>query len=444
MPASVVGEEPLDLTALLAALGDLPMAWIEESLAATGTASQRNRRLPATSVMLLMIAMGLLRERSLVDCANDLRLVRSRTNDDPVESNSISAARARLGEAPVAHLAAKVGAQWALTATDSLRWRGLAIFGLDGSTLRVADTPENRSHFGLPGSDPKRGASAYPQVRIVALMALRTHLLAALAVGSYKHSSELSLTPALLQQVPEHSLTILDRNFLSARLLLQYARMGRERHWLLRAKSTSKWTIVQTLGAGDFLVEMNVSDKARKQAPDLPATWRARVVCYQRRGFRPQRLLTSLLDPVRWPARELAALYHERWECELALDELKTEQLGRKETLRSRAPWSVRQEIWGLMLAYNLVRRRAQACAVAEGESPLRISFVGMLRQLQTRWLLLAIVGPIAVARLDAHEGNQQQRARLPARRTTRRYPRAVKIKLSAYARKRRVEQEAA
>jgi hypothetical protein len=444
MTAAVVGEEPLDLTALLAALGDLPMAWIEESLAATGTASQRNRRLPATSVMLLMIAMGLLRERSLVDCANDLRLVRSGPDDDPVESNTISAARARLGEAAVAHLAAKVGTQWAFTAADALRWRGLAIFGLDGSTLRVADTPENRSHFGLPGSNPKRGACAYPQARIVALMALRTHLLAALAVGSYKHSSELSLTPALLQQVPDHSLTILDRNFLSARLLLQYARKGRERHWLLRAKSNSKWNVVQTLSPGDFLVEMKVSDEARKQAPDLPATWRARVVCYQRRGFRPQRLLTSLLDPVRWPAHELAALYHERWECELGLDELKTEQLGREETLRSRAPWSVRQEIWGLMLAYNLVRRRAQACAVAERVSPLRISFVVLLRQLQTRWLLLAIVGPSVVAQLDAHERRQRRRARLPKRRTTRQYPRAVKIKMSAYDRKRPVVRAAA
>ncbi|MDP3276874.1 MAG: IS4 family transposase [Deltaproteobacteria bacterium] len=419
------------------------MASIQKSLAATGGASKRNHRLPATSVVALIVAMGLMRNRSVVDLANDFRLVRTRPNENPIESNAISAARARLGEAPVAHLASTVGMQWAAEAADAQRWRGLAIFGIDGSTLRVADTPENRSHFGLPGHDPKRGAAAYPQAQIVALMALRTHLIAALAVGPCKHS-ELSLAPALLEQVPERSLTILDRNFLSARLLLQYARKGRERHWLLRAKSNTKWRVVRTFGPGDFLVEMIVTSEARKRAPELPAKWNARVIHYQRRGFRPQRLLTSLLDPERWPAHEFAALYHERWELELALDELKTEQLARKETLRSRAPWSVRQELWGVMLAYNLVRRRAERCALAEQVSTLQISFVCLLRQLQTRWVILAILGPSLAADMDAHEHRQRRRARLPTRRSTRHYPRAVKIKMSSYARKHSVVREAA
>jgi hypothetical protein len=256
-------------------------------------------------------------------------------------------------------------------------------------------------------------------------------------VDSFTASSELGLAPALLAQVPDHSLTILDRNFFSALLLLQYVRSGVARHWLLRAKAKLCGRLLQRFTARDVLLEMQVSPEARKRDPTLPATWQVRAIGYQRRGFRPQVLLTSLLDPVRWPAHELAALYHERWECELGLDELKTEQLERQETLRSKAPWSVRQEVWGLMLGYNLLRRRAAASARAQKIAAVQISFVVMLRQLRDRWLLLALAGPEVVARLDAHEKQQRRRARLPVRRPARHYPRAVKLKMSPYLRKR-------
>jgi hypothetical protein len=231
----VPANESLDLTTLLAALSDLPMAWIDTSLAATGASSERERRLPASATMRLAIAMGVLRDRAIADVANDLRRVRTRPGDAPLRSNAISAAWARLGEAPAADLAARCGREWAHAAAAADRWRGLAIYGLDGSTLRVADTPENREHFGGQGAGPMRGTSGYPLARIVARMAQRSHLLAALAVDSYARSSELRLTPALLAQVADAALTILDRNFHSVRLLLGYARGGTDRHWLLRA-----------------------------------------------------------------------------------------------------------------------------------------------------------------------------------------------------------------
>lgn len=417
-------------------VNDLPLSWIEESLNATERASERTRRLPATSVMSLLVAMGIFRDRSITDVANDLGLVRSKPGEGPIRSNAISAARTRLGEAPVAHLARRCGTQWATEAANAQRWRGLAVYGLDGSTLRAADTPENREFFGGQGAGSHRPHSGYPLVRIVVLVALRSHLVAALAVDSYARTSEMSLTPALLEQVPDQSVVILDRNFLGARLLLNHARKGILRHWLLRARSTTRWRVVQTFAPGDQLVEMEVSAEARRRDPSLPSTWRARAIRYQRRGFRPQTLLTSLLDPMRWPARELIGLYHERWECELGLDELKTEQLDREETLRSKAPWSVRQEVWGVMIGYNLLRRRAAASGRAQDVSPLRISFVVMLRQLRDHWVIVAIVGPQVLPQLQAHAHRQRVRARLPSRRPERQYPRAVKLKMSNYDRK--------
>jgi|JI10StandDraft_1071094.scaffolds.fasta_scaffold577887_2 hypothetical protein len=122
---------------------------------------------------------------------------------------------------------------------------------------------------------------------------------------------------------------------------------------------------------------------------------------------------------------------------ELGLDELKTEQMEREETLRSKTPWGVRQEIWGLMIGYNLVRRRPCDYATQQKVAPLRVSFVVMLRQLRDRWIVLAIAGNDATARVQAHERRLARRAVLPRRRGQRQYPRAVKLKMSPYLRKR-------
>jgi hypothetical protein len=135
--------------------------------------------------------------------------------------------------------------------------------------------------------------------------------------------------------VPDHSLTLGDRNFLGAPHLLALTRAGHERHWLVRAKARLRLYPVQQLGPGDALVELRVSPQARRADPTLPPRWRVRALRYRAPGQAPRLLLTSLLDPIRYPAAELVALYHERWEQELGYDELKTELLEREEALRS-------------------------------------------------------------------------------------------------------------
>lgn len=97
---------------------------------------------------------------------------------------------------------------------------------------------------------------------------------------------------------------------------------------------------------------------------------------YQKRGFRTQTLLTSLLDPGAYPAAELVELYHERWELELGFDEVKTHTLERAEALlRCKAPERIKQELWGLGIAYNLVRLAIARVAHQVGVSPTRISY---------------------------------------------------------------------
>jgi hypothetical protein len=183
---------------------------------------------------------------------------------------------------------------------------------------------------------------------------------------------------------------------------------------------------------------MDVSGAARAKNPLLPKTWLARAISYQRKGFQPRTLLTSMLDPERYPANEIVGLYHERWELELGYDEIKTEMLEREETLRSKSPSAVTQELWGILIAYNLVRLEMERVAEEAHVEPTRISFVAALHLIVDEWMWLAVTSPGAIpSRLRDLRGNLK-RYILPLRRTERSYPRAVKVKMSNYPRKRR------
>jgi hypothetical protein len=409
-------------------------AWILQALHATGTASLRHRRLPAPQVVWLVIAMALFRNRSIHDVVTKLDLALPGASPS-VASSAVTQARARLGEEPMEWLFVVSASHWAHHSARCHAWRGLALYGVDGTTLRVPDAPDNAATFGYSSSN--RGQSAYPLVRGVALMALRSHLLAAAAFGPYD-ISEIAYAKDLWPSIPDESLTLVDRGFFSAAILINLGAGRKNRHWLSRAKKNLRWQVLKRLGPKDALVQMNVSSEARKKDPSLPKTWILRAVGYQRKGFRPDTLLTSLLDPIRYPAKELADLYHERWELELGFDELKTEMLDREEAIRSRTAVGVRQELWGLLLAYNLVRLEMERAADEAGVEPTRLSFVACMRLICDEWQWCAIASPGAIPKHLRALRTSLKTLLLPPRRSQRRYPREVKIKMSNYARKRR------
>lgn len=408
--------------------------WIERALQATGTATIRKRRLPAAQVVWLVIAMALFRNRSIVEIVDKLDL--ALPGPSPIVAKSaVPQARARLGADAMKWLFEFCAQEWAHASADSHRWRELALYGVDGSTLRVADSDVNRAHFG--GSKGKRGESGYPLTRVVGLMALRSHLLASAVFGPYG-KGEHTYAVDLWSSVPDNSLTIVDKGFFAAYVLIPLARDGKNRHWLTRAKKNLRWRTLERLGPRDELVEMKVSSSARAKDPTLPKTWVTRAVTYQRKGFRPEVLLTSLLDAKMYPAKEVAVLYHERWELELGYDEIKTEMLDREESLRSKSPTAVTQELWGVFLAYNLVRLEMERIADEAGVSPIRVSFVAALRLIVDEWLWCAVASPGAIPRRLQELRANLKRLILPSRRSERSYPRAVKIKMSNYPRKRR------
>jgi hypothetical protein len=416
----------------------LDEAWIEEALLATGTATFRRRRLPAEQVVWLVIGMALMRDRPIRDVVDHLDLALPASDGKRVAASAVVQARARVGAAPLEWLFVRTADEWGHASAAQHRWRGLALYGVDGTTLRVPDSDENRAFFGGQPAGDGRGDAGYPQLRLVTLMALRSHTLAAASFGPYGND-ERTYAANLWPSVPNDSLTVVDRNYLAATILMPLERDGHNRHWLTRATSKTKWRVVREFGRGDALVELDVSSYARGQDETLPKTWLVRAVEYQHKGHERKVLLTSLTDAERYPADELIALYHERWEIELSFDEVKTELLEREETIRSKSPESVAQEMWGILLAYNLIRLEMARIAAEADVEPTRISFVTALRFIRSEWeWSWTSRSPGAIPKHLRRMREDIARFVLPPRRSERSYPRAVKIKMSNYERNRR------
>lgn len=418
-------------------VGSLDPDWIEEALTATGTATIRRRRLPAEQVVWLVIGMCLFRDQSMRELVSMMDLALPGSRGIRVAASSIVQARAKLGDEPLRWLFERTASEWSHKSARTHAWRGLALYGVDSTTLRIPDSTENRAHFGEQQTRWD-GTSGYPLARLATLMALRSHVLAGARFGGFT-THETVLAEELWPLIPNHSLAIVDRGFFSARILIGLERGGIERHWLTRARSDLVSTRIERFATGDELVELTVSEAARRKDPSMPKTWRMRAIRYQRRGFKPQLLLTSMLDPNRFPAAEVIALYHERWEIELGYNEVKRVMLAREETTRSRSPKGVAQELWGLALAYNLVRFEVERVADEAGVSPMRISFLAALRFIESAFRMWGVDSAGRLPERLRHLREDIGHYILPERRQ-RSYPRAVKLKMSNYDRKRPVK----
>lgn len=409
--------------------------WIDRALEATGTATLRKRRLPAEQVLWLVLGMGLMRDKPIDELVSKLDLVLPDRDGKPLAKSSIVAARKRLGAEPVKWLFERCSEQWAHASARTHEWRGLAVYGVDGTTLRVPDSDQNREHFGL-ASGGNRADSAYPLVRLVVLMALRSHLLAAASFGPYAQT-EGHYAEQLWERVPSDSLTILDRYYLAAKTIVELQDGKSNRHWLMRAKTTSKWTVLENLGPKDDLVEFQVSKEARRKDPSLPETYVARAVGYEHPDSKGQQwLLTSLTQRDDYPASELITLYHERWELEISYDEIKTHMLEREEAIRSRTVVGVNQELWGILLAFNLIRLEIEKIAELIDVAPTRVRFTPTMRLIRDEWLWCEGASPGVIPKYLRKLRENVVDFVLPPRRSARRFRREVKLKMSKYPKK--------
>ncbi len=376
---------------------------VRQVLAETGKASERKRDLPAQVMVYYAIAMALYMgssTREVLRCL--LEGLRWLWGADAVKvagKSGISQARSRLGEMPLRRLYEQVVQPVATRATKGAWYRTWRLVSLDGSSLDVADTAENGIAFGYP--DASRGERAFPQLRFVALVENGTHVLFGAKLGRYA-DSETTLAHDVVPALRPSMLCLADRYFFGHALWRAAAATGADLLW--RVKGNLRLPRATVLGDGSYLSTVYANEKDRRHAIN---GIQVRVVEYRLQGVADAeplyRLVTTILDPAQAPAADLAALYHERWEIEGALAELKTQLRGAQVVLRSKTPDLVRQEFWGLLLAHFAVRGLMHEAALRADEDPDRLSFLHAVRVVRRKLPLLAAFppsGPTGVTQL--------------------------------------------
>lgn len=412
----------------------LPYEWIEAALEAVGKASIRRRRLPAQQVVWLVIALALYRHLSIKEVLDDLDLALPEVKERCLTASAACQARERLGVEPLRWLFERSAKAWNNEDHSAYLFHGMSLLAMDGTTLRLADSAANREHFGAQAYAGGRVAS-HPQARGVTLTAVPTHLILDASFGPYK-TSETTFAKQLIASIPDDSLTIFDRGFLCAEILCNLAGQGQDRHYLIPAKSNTRWRLIDGT-VEDGLVEMRVSDEAMRNDATLPATWRARAIRIGDGTGKLAYLLTSLTDKKAFKAQEIVECYWRRWEIETSYRELKHTMLGPAHTLRSMTVEGTTQEIWGALIAYNLVRIEIAQAALEAKCQPTDISFVLALHTIQYELFIAAATQ--AQGKLPAGLNRLRQRLVLDLKthRPGRKFDRVVKAKAQRYPERR-------
>ena len=329
-----------------------PETLVKSVLADTGRSSRRQRELPAHVVVYYVIALGLYMQSSYREVLRCLLegiqwLLNPTVRVKVTGKSGISQARTRLGVEPLKQLYEQVVRPIATEATKGAWYRGWRVVSLDGSTLDVADEDVNDEAFGRPVA--QQGKSAYPQLRFVSLVENGTHVLFGSQMGSY-HAGEMALAKEVLPWLGDGMLCLADRYFFSFAFWCQARATGADLLW--RVRKNLRLACERRLSDGSYLSHIYPAGEDHRRGSNGVVV---RVIEYQLEGVtgaEPMyRVLTTSLDPDAAPACELAALYHERWEIETALDELKTHLRGARIVLRSKTPNLVRQEFYGLLMA---------------------------------------------------------------------------------------------
>lgn len=373
---------------------ELPLEWIEQALATTDKASIRRRKLPAELVVWLVIGLGLYRNRPISAVVSKLDLQVVNEAGESVAPSAIPQARQRLTSQPLEELFKITSEHWSEREDGNEVWNGLQLFSIDGTTLRCAENRETSTHFGYISNQHKKN-SVYPVARLCALMSLRSRMIRDVKFGPCSNG-EITYAKQLIDSVPRNSLTIFDSCHFSAELMTAWHKQTTNQHWLTPLKSNTRYKIIEQYSDNDFLIEMPISPQARKKNPDLGDTWQARLVTYPERKESNHLLgvLSSLTDTTVYSAQAILDVYFERWEIENGYGEIKQYQLDEKILPRSQTVDGVYQEVWGLLIAYNLIRVEISQIAKEADVSPLRISFVMALRYIQDELMWCAIASP--------------------------------------------------
>lgn len=357
----------------------VPQKKVQEVLQQSGAEATRCLRLPAWFAVWFVIALGLFGRDSYRQVFRWLAPYRK--GGTPGRS-TLCEARRRLGAALLRRLYEAVVVLLGQSDTPGAFYRGLRLMAIDGFVVDLPDTEQNERAFGRPGTD--RASGAFPQARVLSLCETGSHVLWRSLIKPY-HRGEIPMAHYLLRFLEKDMLLLWDRNFFSYATLTQVR--SRQAQLLARIKKNLVFEPFEELADGSYLAKAYRSTKDRRHDRDGILV---RIIDYafddeNRTGSgEKHRLLTTLLDADAHPAETLIELYHERWEEELAIDELKTHQRERP-VLRSQTPAGVVQELYGLLIGHYVIRSLMQQAADETDLDPQRLSFTNTLKILRCR-----------------------------------------------------------
>ena len=284
--------------------------------------------------------------------------------------SAITQARVRLGEAPLRELFRRVARPLAEPGAPGAWYRGRRLVSFDGTTIDVPDLPVLERHFGRPPAS--RGSSGFPQLRLLALLETSTHAIFAAVIAGFA-VGEVTLARQIVAHLKPGMLCLADRAFVGYTLWREAAATGADLLW--RARRI--FPCLQRLDDGSFLSRLYPSSDHRRRDRDGLTV---RIIEYRMPGVpggdQIYRLVTTILDAQAAPATELAALYHERWEDETVLAEVKVTMPGGRLMLRSRRPDLIRQEVYGLLLTHFAIRQLMVEASRRAACDPDTLSFV--------------------------------------------------------------------
>jgi hypothetical protein len=363
-----------------------PPDLVDRVVKESGRTEQRQRLLPARVVVYYVLGLALFSQ-----CAYE-EVMRLLVEGLSWEEGWVSAwnvptkaalfkARTRLGSEPIEALYRECAVPLATKQTKGSFYKSWRLMSIDGTCLDVADTPANDLAFGRPGSKRENSSGAFPQIRLVGLAECGTHAIIDAVIGKYT-DPEQRLVPDLFGSFLTGMLVLADRGFLSFELWKRAQEMGADLLW--RTKGHHVLPVERRLGDGSYLSTIYPT-KDRRHGPNGLVV---RVIEYRldppptSAGDEETtyRLLTTIVDPKRAPAADLAALYPQRWEFETALDELKTHQRSPRVVLRSKMPDGVTQEAYGYLCVHYAIRWLMHSVAQGARADPDRLSFTRALR----------------------------------------------------------------
>ena len=421
----------------------MPPERLAEALVGTQRGRTRKRKLPAPAVLWLVIALGLWGDLDVPavwrQVAGTLQtLCQVQAGRRPPGKSALCRARQRVGPRPLRRLLRCTAGPLATRQTPGAFYQGLRLMLLDGQKLLVPDTPANVAAFGKPSTRRygEEVLGGYPQITTLRLVEAGTHVTVE-AVLKPANAAEYPLAEALLQKAAPGDLVLWDRGYYGYSLL--HAARTQGKHVLGRVPAQVIFERVRTFSDGSYLADIYPSTQDKRHRRHA---LRVRVLEYtfddpDRSGHGERhRLVTTLLDARRYPALELITLYHQRWEIEIANDEIVTHLLARPVELRSRTPCGVVQEFYGLVLAHNAVRALMCEAAARVNIDPRQLSFLHAVRVIRETVPLLRAAATPQLPRLYSAMLDHLACGRLPPR-DGRINPRVVKIKMSNFPKKR-------